>query len=63
LPQRRQQKRNVVEQKARGAEDHDGDFGGLHDPDDPRLVVGVGKLAGKRREQEEGSNEQPPRSR
>ena len=51
-----------MEEQAGGAEDHDEDFRGLHDPDDLRLVVGIGELAGERREQEEGRDEQPTRN-
>ena len=36
--QRDEQQRDVVEQQAGRAEQHDEDFGGLHDADDPRLV-------------------------
>ena len=42
----------------RAADDHDADLGELDDPDQPRLVVVVGKLAGQRREQEEGQDEE-----
>ena len=45
------------------ADQHDRDLGGLDDADDPRLVVGVGELAGERREQEEGQDEQALRDR
>ena len=49
----------LCEQQAGGADDHDEDLGGLDDADDARLVAGVGELAGERREQEEGQDEQP----
>ena len=48
-----------MQQETRRARDHDQDFGGFDDADDPRLVVGVGELAGERRQQEEGQDEQP----
>ena len=39
------------------ADQHDRDLAGLDDADDPRLVARVGELAGQRREQEEGEDE------
>jgi phosphatidylglycerophosphate synthase len=61
--QRGEQQRDVVQQQPGRAEDHDQDLGGLHDPDDARLVVSVGELAGERREQEEWQDEQPAGNR
>ena len=55
--------RDVGEHDAGAAEDHDADLGELDDPDQPRLVVVVGKLARERREQEEGQDEQALRDR
>ncbi len=43
---------------AGGADQHDEDFGGLHQADDLGLVTLVGKLARQRRQQEEGQDEQ-----
>ena len=40
------------------ADHHDADLGQLDDADEPRLVVVVGELAGQRREEEEGQDEQ-----
>ena len=57
--QRGEQQRDDVITEADRADDHDQDFGGLHDPDDLRLVRRIGQLPGQRRQQEEGQDEQP----
>jgi hypothetical protein len=55
--QRREHQRDVVEEKAGRSEHHDGDLGRLHEADDARLVHRIGELSRKRREQEEGEDE------
>ena len=42
---RDEQQRDVVEQQARRAEQHDQDFGGLHDAHDARLVASNRRVA------------------
>ena len=44
--------------QAKSPHQHDADFRGLYDADDPGLVAHVGQLAGQRRKQEKGRNEQ-----
>ena len=56
--QRGEQQRDIVEQQPGGAEQHDPDFRAFDDAHDLRLVIGVGQLAGKRGQQEEGGDEQ-----
>jgi hypothetical protein len=46
--EREQQQRHIVEQQPGGARNHDQYFRGLYDAYDPRLVAGIGELAGKR---------------
>ncbi len=53
-----QQQRDRADQQADRAGDHDGDFRGLDDSYDPRLVMGVGELAGERRKEKERQDEQ-----
>ena len=60
---RGEHQRDACEHDPGAAEDHDADFRELDDPDDARLVMIVGKLAGQGREQEEGQNEQALRDR
>ncbi len=55
--QRDEHQLQILEEDARGAHQHDADFGGLDDPHDLRLVIRVGELAGERGEEEEGQDE------
>ena len=55
--ERDQHQLQILEEDAGGAHQHDQDLGGLDDPHDLRLVVGVGELAGERGEEEEGQDE------
>ncbi len=51
------------EHQAAGADRHDADLGGLHDADDPRLVMAVGELARQGGKQEEGQDGDAGRQR
>ena len=53
-----EQQRHRFELEADEGDAHDPDLGGLDPADQPRLVDGIGDLAGERREQEIGQDEQ-----
>ena len=55
---RGEHQRNAREDNARAADHHDADFDRLDDPDQPRLIVVIGKLPRERGEQEERQYEQ-----
>ena len=58
--QRGEQQRDVVEQQAGRADDHDQDLGGLHDPDDLRLVAASASWPASADSRKKGRMNSPP---